>query len=171
MCVTCVHCVSQVVFNTLWLLPLRLLLIIIPTVVMGVAVCVLSILGERMDEENPQPQHSWRRSGDCQVIISRPLTSYCDCCRFLTNTIGGYLSRLLLLGMGFQWIRVRGSPASTADAPLWVVSPHSCFLDMFVVSVFHLPTYVAKKEVRSIPFFGCESTSLMTSDLCLFTRD
>ena len=63
-------CVSQVVFNTLWLLPLRLLLIIVPTVVMGVAVCVLSILGERMDEENPHPQRSWRRSGDCQVTIS-----------------------------------------------------------------------------------------------------
>jgi lysophosphatidylcholine acyltransferase/lyso-PAF acetyltransferase len=101
---------------------------------MGVAVCVLSILGERMDEENPHPQRSWRR--------------------FLTNTIGGYLSRLLLFGMGFQWIRVRGSPASTADAPLWVVSPHSCILDMIVVSMFHLPTYVAKREVRSTPLFG-----------------
>jgi hypothetical protein len=136
-------CVSQVVFNTLWLLPLRLLLIIVPTVVMGVAVCVLSILGERMDEENPHPQRSWRR--------------------FLTNTIGGYLSRLLLFGMGFQWIRVRGSPASTADAPLWVVSPHSCILDMIVVSMFHLPTYVAKREVRSTPLFGRESPPSLTS--------
>ena len=58
---------------------------------------------------------------------------------------------------------MRGSPASTADAPLWVVSPHSCILDMIVVSMFHLPTYVAKREVRSTPLFGRESPPSLTS--------
>lgn len=56
---TCV-CV-QVIFNTLWLLPLRLLLLVFPTVVIGVIVLALSTVGERFDEENPQPQRSWRR--------------------------------------------------------------------------------------------------------------
>lgn len=125
---------AKVIFNTLWLLPVRLLLIVIPSLVVGSILFTLSMVGERFEEDNPQPQRSWRR--------------------FITNTIGGGLARFFLFGMGFHWIKVRGSPAPTAQAPLWVVSPHSCMLDMFIVAVFHLPTYVAKREVRSTPFFG-----------------
>lgn len=31
-------------------------------------------------------------------------------------------------------------------------------LDMFIISLFGTPTYVAKQEVRSMPLFGCECT-------------
>lgn len=51
---------------------------------------------------------------------------------------------------------MRGSPAPVSEAPLWVVGPHSSMLDMFIMATFHLPTYVAKHEVRSIPLFGCK---------------
>ena len=84
----------------------------------------------------------------------------CDgvCCplRFLSSTVGGRISRMLLFGFGFHWIRVKGHPVPTQEAPIWVVSPHSSLLDSFIISMFGLPTYVAKQEVRNMPLFGCE---------------
>ena len=59
-----VLCVCQVIFNTLWLLPVRLLLIVIPSLVVGSILFTLSMVGERFEEDNPQPQRSWRRSHD-----------------------------------------------------------------------------------------------------------
>ena len=57
----CVCVCVQVAFNTLWLLPLRLLLLVIPSFAGGIIVCILSILGDRLNEDKPQPLRGWRR--------------------------------------------------------------------------------------------------------------
>ena len=145
------------IFNTLWLLPLRLFLIIIPSIVIGVIVCLVAIVGDRMDEKNPRPLQGWRRSGD----ISCDLTLLSYNLRFLMNTVGRRLSRICLFGWGFHWISVRGTPAPTAEAPIWVVSPHACMLDMFIIATIEMPTFVAKSGVCSIPLFGCESSIII----------
>ncbi|CAI8034716.1 Lysophosphatidylcholine acyltransferase 1 [Geodia barretti] len=131
----------KVVFNTFWLLPLRLVLFVIPSFCLGVCLCILSILGDSLDEKNPRPLRGWRR--------------------FLVSDIGTRVDRLLLFGCGFHWIRVRGKPATAAEAPIIVASPHASVFDMFIISLFHLPTFVAKSEASSVPILGYLVTHTM----------
>lgn len=83
----------------------------------------------------------------------------CSLYRFLINTIGGWLARLILFGFGFHCIKVRGQPSS--EAPIMVVSPHSSVLDMFFIATVHVPTYVAKEEARTVPILGCKSLHIV----------
>jgi lysophosphatidylcholine acyltransferase/lyso-PAF acetyltransferase len=124
----------KVVVNTFWLLPLRLVLFVVPSFCLGVCLCTLSILGDSLDEKNPRPLRGWRR--------------------FLVNDIGTRVARVLLFGCGFHWVRVRGKPATAAEAPIIVASPHASVLDVFIISLFNLPTFVAKSEARSVPILG-----------------
>ena len=81
----------------------------------------------------------------------------CDL-RFLMNTVARRLLRIILFGLGFHWISVRGTPAPMAEAPICVVSPHACILDTIIVASIELTTFVGTGRVRSIPLFGCESS-------------
>ena len=76
--------------------------------------------------------------------------------RFILNYFGKIASRIFLFGFGFNWIKTRGQPAPTKEAPVLVVSPHSSMLDMFIISLYKVPTYVARANVRDIPIFGSE---------------
>ena len=76
--------------------------------------------------------------------------------RFVTNYLGIMVDRFFLFGFGFNWIHTRGVPAPTKDAPILVVSPHSCILDMFIVSLYKVPTFLARADIRRIPLLGCE---------------
>ena len=84
-------------------------------------------------------------------------------CRFVTNYIGIMVDRYFLFGFGFNWIRTRGQPAPIKDAPILVVSPHSCILDMFIVSLYKVPTFLARADIRRIPLFGCELSNTIIS--------
>ena len=53
----------QVVFNTVWLVPLRLFLLVLPSVAVGIILSGLTCVGDRLDEDNPHPLRGWRRSG------------------------------------------------------------------------------------------------------------
>ena len=66
------------------------------------------------------------------------------------------VDRFFLFGFGFNWIRTLGVPATTREAPITVVSPHSCILDMFIVSLYKVPTFLARADIRRVPLFGCE---------------
>ena len=77
-------------------------------------------------------------------------------CRFVTNYLGTMVDRFFLFGFGFNWIHTRGQPAPPRDAPILVVSPHSCILDMFIVSLYRVPTFLARADIRRIPLFGCK---------------
>ena len=70
------------------------------------------------------------------------------------NYLGKIVTRIFLFGFGFNWIRTRGQPAATKDAPILVLSPHSTLLDMFIMSLYKLPTYVARADIRRVPLFG-----------------
>lgn len=77
-------------------------------------------------------------------------------CRLVINYVGTKVDRLFLLGFGFHWIHTRGEIAPAKDAPILVVSPHSCILDMFIVSLYRVPTFLARADIRKVPLFGCE---------------
>ena len=70
------------------------------------------------------------------------------------NYLGKIVTRFFLFGFGFNWIRTRGAPAPTKEAPIIVVSPHSSMLDMFIISLYKVPTYLARADIRDIPLFG-----------------
>lgn len=80
-------------------------------------------------------------------------------CRFLMNKVGTKLSRMMLFGFGFHWIRVRGRPATTEEAPILIVAPHTSLLDVFIIAAGYcnIPTFVAKEDFKHVPFFGCKS--------------
>ena len=82
------------------------------------------------------------------------------------NYLGKIVTRVFLFGFGFNWIRTRGEPAPTKDAPVLVVSPHSTLLDMFIISLYKVPTYVARADLRNIPLFGSEIIKCMCVHLC-----
>ena len=89
-------------------------------------------------------------------------------CRFVTNYLGIMVDRFFLFGFGFNWIHTRGVPAPTKDAPILVVSPHTCILDMFIVSLYKVPTFLARADIRRIPLFGCMwNDSSILSIVCL----
>ena len=67
---------------------------------------------------------------------------------------------MFLFGFGFHWIHTKGEPADSTEAPIFVAAPHSSMLDVFVISLYHIPTVVARASTRSTPFFGCELFSL-----------
>ena len=62
--------------------------------------------------------------------------------------------RIILYGFGFNWIQTRGQPAPTKEAPVLVVSPHSSILDVVIISLYEVPTCVARADIRNIPIFG-----------------
>ena len=70
------------------------------------------------------------------------------------NNLGKIATRIFLFGFGFNWIKTRGVPAPTKEAPILVVSPHSSLLDMFIISLYKVPTYLARADLRGIPVFG-----------------
>ena len=67
---------------------------------------------------------------------------------------------MFLFGFGFHWIHTKGEPADSTEAPIFVAAPHSSMLDVFVISLYHIPTVVARASTRNTPFFGCELFSL-----------
>lgn len=54
----------------------------------------------------------------------------------------------------FHSIKTIGRQASTKEAPILVVAPHSSFFDSIVVIIFGPPAAVAKAETATLPFFG-----------------
>jgi hypothetical protein len=92
----------------------------------------------------------------------------CGSARFLVNDIGTRVARVLLFGCGFHWVRVRGKPATAAEAPIIVASPHASVLDVFIISLFNLPTFVAKSEARSVPILGCKFLTSLPSLSAIF---
>lgn len=67
------------------------------------------------------------------------------------------VDRVFLFGFGFNWIHYKGRMACTKDAPIIIVAPHSSILDVFVVSLFTVPTFLARDDLRTLSFFGRES--------------
>lgn len=82
-----------------------------------------------------------------------------DLFRKYLNRVAPLVDRIFLLSFGFNWIHYKGRPARTKDAPVLVVAPHSSVLDVFVIALHGVPSFVARDDVRNIRLLGCKSRS------------
>lgn len=73
--------------------------------------------------------------------------------RNVTKHFLSCLGRLLFFSMGFH-VRVIGKPASSTEAPVFVVAPHSSFFDGIAVIASGMPSTVSRAENVSVPIFG-----------------
>uniref|UniRef100_A0A8C1N9M5 Lysophosphatidylcholine acyltransferase 2 n=1 Tax=Cyprinus carpio TaxID=7962 RepID=A0A8C1N9M5_CYPCA len=65
----------------------------------------------------------------------------------------GWRSRLYFFGMGFRVV-VKGKQASSVEAPILAVAPHSSFFDAIVCIETGLPSTVSRSESLEAPIFG-----------------
>ncbi|XP_032826988.2 lysophosphatidylcholine acyltransferase 1-like [Petromyzon marinus] len=54
---------------------------------------------------------------------------------------------------GFHWVKVKGRPASTKEAPIVAVAPHSSYFDAIPVTM-GMSSIVAKSESQEVPIWG-----------------
>uniref|UniRef100_A0A8D0G5F5 Lysophosphatidylcholine acyltransferase 2 n=1 Tax=Sphenodon punctatus TaxID=8508 RepID=A0A8D0G5F5_SPHPU len=114
-------------------------IILLPLRVIGVAVILLlawpfaRIATSCRPEKGSVPLTGWRR--------------------WMTHSVLTYLGRALFFAMGFQ-VTVKGKIASSTEAPILVVAPHSSFFDGIVCVLAGLPSIVSRAENLSAPLFG-----------------
>uniref|UniRef100_A0A8C1ZAQ6 Lysophosphatidylcholine acyltransferase 2 n=1 Tax=Cyprinus carpio TaxID=7962 RepID=A0A8C1ZAQ6_CYPCA len=73
--------------------------------------------------------------------------------RFMHKRVMTFLSRLYFFGMGFRVV-VKGKQASSVEAPILAVAPHSSFFDAIVCIETGLPSTVSRSESLEAPIFG-----------------
>lgn len=54
----------------------------------------------------------------------------------------------------FHRVKITGRQASSKEAPILVLAPHSSFFDSISVVLFGPPSVLAKAETASLPFLG-----------------
>lgn len=62
--------------------------------------------------------------------------------------------RIMYFAGSFHYIKYKGVRASSKEAPVLCVAPHSTFFDSIVVILLGPPTIVAKAETSVLPIFG-----------------
>lgn len=80
--------------------------------------------------------------------------------RLLHKRVMTFLGRAYFFGMGFRVV-VKGKQASSVEAPILAVAPHSSFFDAIACIEAGLPSTVSRSESLEAPIFG--------SKHCLFT--
>lgn len=75
------------------------------------------------------------------------------------------LGRTYYFCMGFRVV-VKGKQASSTEAPILAVAPHSTFFDGIVCIIAGLPSTVSRVENLATPIFGSETIFLL-SDVVL----
>ncbi|KAF4111050.1 lysophosphatidylcholine acyltransferase 2 [Onychostoma macrolepis] len=73
--------------------------------------------------------------------------------RFMHKRVMTFLGRLYFFGMGFRVV-VKGKQASSVEAPILAVAPHSSFFDAIVCIETGLPSTVSRLESLEAPIFG-----------------
>lgn len=121
----------KVAFMTVTVFPIRLILIGI-VLLIAWFFAYLALLG-RSKEDEKQPMTGWRRS-------LRPLAVF--------------FARGVFFFGGFHWVTVKGKRATSAEAPILAVAPHSSYLDALPVTYLGLTSVVAKTEAEDVPIFG-----------------
>ncbi|KAF7688063.1 lysophosphatidylcholine acyltransferase 2 [Silurus meridionalis] len=72
---------------------------------------------------------------------------------FLCHRVLVFLGRLCFFAMGFR-VKVKGKQASSSEAPILVVAPHSSFFDSITCIVSGLPSVVSRTENLLPLMFG-----------------
>ena len=62
---------------------------------------------------------------------------------------------------GFHWIRVKGERASSSQAPILTLAPHSSYFDAIPVTMT-MASIVARAESKSIPVWGSKDPDPQT---------
>ncbi|ROI15903.1 Lysophosphatidylcholine acyltransferase 2 [Anabarilius grahami] len=73
--------------------------------------------------------------------------------RFLHKRVMTFLGRMYFFGMGFRVV-VKGKQASSVEAPILAVAPHSSFFDAIACIEAGLPSTVSRSESLEAPIFG-----------------
>ncbi|XP_052002984.1 lysophosphatidylcholine acyltransferase 2 [Xyrauchen texanus] len=73
--------------------------------------------------------------------------------RFMCQRVFTFLGRMYFFGMGFRVV-VKGKQASSVEAPILAVAPHSSFFDAIVCIEAGLPSTVSRSESLEAPIFG-----------------
>jgi 1-acyl-sn-glycerol-3-phosphate acyltransferase len=121
----------QIALGTVFLLPIRTLIIII---MMVIAWPMALIIKMRL-KSGTDIYKGWRRNL-CRVLIS--------------------FGRVALVCLGYWRIKVKGKPASREEAPVLVVPLHSSWLDFLATAIVDgqvIPIALHREENKSIPFF------------------
>ena len=116
------------------LAPIRMFFISI-TVLLSWAVSSLALCGITDDE-----------------LTTRPLTSW----RATIKEVARAFGRISLRFCGFHRVSVRGTRASSEEAPILVVAPHSTFFDAFAAfwGGGEMPYVVSREENKNLPLIG-----------------
>lgn len=75
-----------------------------------------------------------------------------------------FLCRTVFFAGGFYWVTMKGKQASSKEAPILLVAPHSSFFDALPVVFLGLTSVVAKASTHQIMLFG---SKLLSSVLTL----
>ena len=78
-----------------------------------------------------------------------------------------WVMRALFVCGGFHHLKVKGQKATTKDAPILALAPHSTFFDALPVVYLGGPSIVAKAETSNIPFFGSTFILPLNLEFCL----
>ncbi|KAI4880231.1 hypothetical protein NFI96_018481 [Prochilodus magdalenae] len=113
------------------LVPLRSILMVLVLMVLWPVSALITF--KRPLKEDVKPMTGWRR--------------------FLCRTVMVLLGRLYFFAMGFRVV-VKGRQASSAEAPILAVAPHSTFFDAIVCIEAGLPSTVSRTETLDTPIFG-----------------
>ncbi|XP_011301245.1 1-acylglycerophosphocholine O-acyltransferase 1 isoform X1 [Fopius arisanus] len=119
-------------FLTVALLPFRLA-VITALVIMAWLLACLGLHGLSEEDLRRAPLTGWRR--DMRVLVC-------------------WVMRAMFVCGGFHHLKVKGQKATTKDAPVLALAPHSSFFDALPVVYLGGPSIVAKAETGRIPFFG-----------------
>ncbi|KAL9695541.1 hypothetical protein quinque_014826 [Culex quinquefasciatus] len=127
-----VHKLVNTALLTVFLLPFRVILIIV-CLVIAWTLANIGLYGLSREELRTKPLSGWRRQ-------LRVLTAH--------------VMRGLFLFGSFNLIRTKGRRATCKEAPVICVAPHTAFYDSICVILFGPSAVVAKYETASLPFFG-----------------
>ncbi|CAH1270054.1 LPCAT1 [Branchiostoma lanceolatum] len=87
---------------------------------------------------------------------SKPMAGWRKFCKRILVIMG----RTMYFFMGFHYIKIRGKPAPSSEAPLMTCAPHSTYFDIITVFVGEgLASGVSRKENSTIPLIGALTTS------------
>ncbi|CAG5126925.1 unnamed protein product, partial [Candidula unifasciata] len=121
----------QVAVMSVTVAPIRLIFVVLfllmvwPIVALAVAF--------RSEEDRLKPVSGWR-------LLLRPVVLF--------------LCRAVFFAGGFYWVTVKGKQASSKEAPILLVAPHSSFFDALPVVFLGLTSLVAKASTHQILLFG-----------------
>lgn len=122
----------KVYLLTVLLLPIRIICISIVLVLAWLLACI-GLSGLSQDDLQAKPLVGWRKNLKIVAALSM---------------------RVLFIFGSFNWIKYKGVQASSKEAPILCVAPHSSVFDAILVIALGPPSIVAKAETAFIPFFG-----------------